>query len=76
MLCVSCKCTIFFRAGPIKCGSSRIFWGVGSFPAVAVAGLGDATSWSELDEINGIKENVRIAAAGNNVTNVFTSKCV
>ncbi|XP_037048700.1 cytosol aminopeptidase-like isoform X2 [Bradysia coprophila] len=49
--------------GPIKGGSSRVFWGIGPFPAVAVAGLGDAASWSELDEINGVKENVRIAAA-------------
>lgn len=54
-----------FRGGPIKGGSSRLFWGIGQFPAVAVAGLGDASSWSELDEINGVKENIRIAAAGN-----------
>lgn len=54
-----------FSGGPIKGGSSRIFWGIGQYPAVAVAGLGDASSWSELDEINGVKENVRIAAAGN-----------
>lgn len=55
----------FYSGGPIKGGSSRIFWGIGPFPAVAVAGLGDASSWSELDEINGVKENVRVAAAGN-----------
>lgn len=50
-------------AGPIRGGSTRIFWGLGSYPAVAVAGLGDASVWSELEEINGVKENVRIAAA-------------
>lgn len=31
---------------------------------MAVAGLGDAAaSWGELEEINGVKENVRIAAS-------------
>lgn len=30
---------------------------------MAVAGLGDASKWDELDEINGAKENVRIAAS-------------
>ena len=61
------KFFVFFitRAGPIKSGSSRIFWGLGNYPAVAVAGLGDPTgAWNELEEINGAKENVRIAAAG------------
>lgn len=57
----------FCRGGPIKGGSSRIFWGVGPYPAVAVTGLGDASTWNELDEINGAKENVRIAAAGNEI---------
>lgn len=59
-------CWIIYRAGPIKSGSSRLFWGLGPYPAVAVAGLGDSNDeWDVNDEINGIKENVRIAAAGN-----------
>ncbi|XP_062561028.1 cytosol aminopeptidase-like isoform X2 [Armigeres subalbatus] len=49
--------------GPIKCGQTRIYWDLGKYPAVAVAGLGDASKWDELDEINGAKENVRIAAS-------------
>ncbi|XP_055636608.1 cytosol aminopeptidase-like isoform X2 [Toxorhynchites rutilus septentrionalis] len=49
--------------GPISSGSARIYWDLGKYPAVAVAGLGDASKWDELDEINGVKENVRIAAA-------------
>ncbi|XP_050069645.1 cytosol aminopeptidase-like isoform X1 [Anopheles maculipalpis] len=49
--------------GPVKAGQTRIFWELGKFPAVAVAGLGDASKWDELDEIDGAKENVRIAAA-------------
>ncbi|XP_058821444.1 cytosol aminopeptidase-like isoform X2 [Topomyia yanbarensis] len=49
--------------GPIKCGQARIYWDLGKYPAVAVAGLGDASKWDELDEINGAKENVRIAAS-------------
>ncbi|XP_058445653.1 cytosol aminopeptidase-like isoform X2 [Malaya genurostris] len=49
--------------GPIKCGQARIYWDLGKYPAVAVAGLGDASKWDELDEINGTKENVRIAAS-------------
>lgn len=65
-------------AGPIKSGSARIFWGLGAVPAVAVAGLGDAAAaWGELEEINGVKENVRIAAAsgakallGNKITDI------
>uniref|UniRef100_A0A8W7K854 Cytosol aminopeptidase n=1 Tax=Anopheles albimanus TaxID=7167 RepID=A0A8W7K854_ANOAL len=49
--------------GPVKAGQARIFWNLGQYPAVAVAGLGDASKWDELDEIDGAKENVRIAAA-------------
>ncbi|XP_053694078.1 cytosol aminopeptidase-like isoform X2 [Sabethes cyaneus] len=49
--------------GPIKSGQARIYWNLGKYPAVAVAGLGDASSWDELDEINGSKESVRIAAS-------------
>lgn len=54
---------IFFSCGPIKCGQARLYWDLGKYPAVAVAGLGDASKWDELDEINGAKENVRIAAS-------------
>ncbi|XP_055612198.1 cytosol aminopeptidase-like isoform X2 [Uranotaenia lowii] len=49
--------------GPLKCGETRIYWDLGKYPAVAVAGLGDSTKWDEQDEINGAKENVRIAAS-------------
>lgn len=65
-------------AGPIKSGSSRIFWGLGPYPAVAVAGLGDATAtgWCDLEEINGIRENVRIAAASNVTINFSIGKLV
>lgn len=49
--------------GPIKCGQARIYWDLGKYPAVAVAGLGDASKWDCLDEINGVKENVRVASA-------------
>ncbi|XP_055547539.1 cytosol aminopeptidase-like isoform X2 [Wyeomyia smithii] len=49
--------------GPIKGGQARIYWNLGKYPAVAVAGLGDASKWDELDEINGAKENIRIAAS-------------
>uniref|UniRef100_A0AAG5CSU4 Cytosol aminopeptidase n=1 Tax=Anopheles atroparvus TaxID=41427 RepID=A0AAG5CSU4_ANOAO len=49
--------------GPVKAGQTRIFWDLGKYPAVAVAGLGDASKWDELDEIDGAKENVRVAAA-------------
>lgn len=52
-----------FSGGPIKSGTARLFWDLGDYPAVAVADLGDATSWNEMEEINGAKENVRIAAA-------------
>lgn len=54
-----------FSAGPISSGSSRILWGLGKYDAVAVAGLGNSADWHELDCINGKRENVRIAAAGN-----------
>lgn len=49
--------------GPIKGGQARIYWDLGKYPAVAVAGLGDPSKWDELDEINGTKENIRIAAS-------------
>lgn len=53
-----------FSGGPIAAGSSRIFWSLGKYDAVAVAGLGKSSDWHELDNINGKKENVRVAAAG------------
>jgi cytosol aminopeptidase len=53
----------FSSAGPIKNGQARIFWNMGEFPAVVVSGLGDATKWDACDEINGTKENVRIASS-------------
>lgn len=49
--------------GPLNCGKSRVFWGLGGYPAVSVAGLGNSSTWTELDEINGAKENVRVASA-------------
>lgn len=59
LLCFPC-----FSAGPIASGSSRILWGLGKHDAVAVAGLGKSSDWDELENINGKRENVRIAAAG------------
>lgn len=53
-----------FSGGPISSGSHRILWGIGKHDAVAVAGLGCSSDWDELDNINGKKENIRIAAAG------------
>lgn len=51
-------------AGPIKCGETRTLWNVGTCSAVSVVGLGDPkTDWHETDEINGVRENVRIATA-------------
>lgn len=51
--------------GPIGSGSQRTFWGVGEYTAVSVTGLGNAKEdWDSLEEIDGEKENVRIAAAG------------
>jgi cytosol aminopeptidase len=64
-----CKSIFFYSsplthsAGPVKNGQTRIFWNVGAFPAVVVTGLGDASKWDVCDEINGTKENARIAAA-------------
>uniref|UniRef100_A0A1B0D6G6 Cytosol aminopeptidase n=2 Tax=Phlebotomus papatasi TaxID=29031 RepID=A0A1B0D6G6_PHLPP len=49
--------------GPLKVGQTRILWNSSAqYPVVAVAGLGDATSWDVLDGLDGVKENVRIAA--------------
>lgn len=52
-------------------------WSLGNYAAVAVTGLGNSSSWDELDEINGDKENARIAAAtgaslliSNNITDI------
>lgn len=39
-----------------------MLYNLGSYPLVAVAGLGDATTWDVCDGLNGAKENVRIAA--------------
>lgn len=39
-----------------------MLYDLGSYPIVAVAGLGDANSWESCDGLNGVKENVRIAA--------------
>lgn len=51
--------------GPISAGSQRIFWGVGKHDAVSVAGLGNGKKdWDALENIDGERENVRIAAAG------------
>lgn len=51
--------------GPIGSGSQRTFWGIGEYTAVSVAGLGNGEEdWDSLEEIDGVKENVRIAAAG------------
>lgn len=55
----------FYSGGPISGGSQRTFWGVGNHAAVSVVGLGDAKSdWDELEKIDGVKENIRIAVAG------------
>lgn len=54
-----------YSGGPISVGSQRTFWGIGNHAAVSVVGLGDAKSdWDELEKIDGVKENVRIAVAG------------
>lgn len=52
-------------------------WSLGNYSAVAVTGLGNALSWDKLDEINGDKENARIAASvgaklliSNNITDI------
>lgn len=39
-----------------------MLWDLGSYPIVAVAGLGDKDSWDECDGLDGAKENVRVAA--------------
>lgn len=53
-------------------------WSLGNYSAVAVTGLGKASSWDKLDEINGEKENARIAASAgakllisNNITDIY-----
>ncbi|GAB0094553.1 cytosol aminopeptidase [Sergentomyia squamirostris] len=49
-------------AGPLKVGQTCILWNCSpKYPAVAVAGLGDATSWDVLDALDDARENVRIA---------------
>lgn len=45
----------------MKCGQSRVLYNLGSYPIVAVAGLGDPNSWDVCDGLNGAKENVRVA---------------
>lgn len=52
-------------------------YNLGSYPMVAVAGLGDPNSWDVCDGLNGAKENVRVAAgagvkalAGQKVTQI------
>lgn len=56
---------LFHSCGPIPGGSQRTLWGVGNHAAISVVGLGDAKSdWDDLEKIDGVKENVRIAAAG------------
>lgn len=57
---------ITFSCGPISCGSSRVFYNLGKHDVVAVSGLGNEADWDELENVNGKKENVRIAAAGGN----------
>lgn len=63
--------------GVIKNGDARVMWSLGNYAAVAVTGLGNSSTWDKLDEINGDKENARIAAAAgakalisNNITNI------
>lgn len=46
----------------MKSGQSRVLYGIGSYPMVAVTGLGDPNSWDVCDGLNGTKENVRVAA--------------
>lgn len=46
----------------MKLGQTRVLYNVGTYPIVAVAGLGDPNSWDVCDGLNGAKENVRIAA--------------
>ncbi|XP_059607411.1 cytosol aminopeptidase-like isoform X2 [Phlebotomus argentipes] len=50
-------------AGPLKVGQTRLLWNSSpKYPIVAVAGLGDAAAWDVLDGLDGVRENVRIAA--------------
>lgn len=57
--------SFIYSGGPISCGSQRTFWGIGNHAAVAVVGLGDAKKdWDDLEKIDGVKENIRIAVAG------------
>lgn len=61
----SCCCIFYCSGGPIGSGSQRLFWGVGNHAAISVAGLGNGKEdWDSLEMIDGVKENVRIAAAG------------
>lgn len=62
-----CFFSIFIcSGGPVSGGSQRTFWGLGNHEAVSVVGLGDGKNdWDALEKIDGEKENVRIAAAGN-----------
>ncbi|XP_055691240.1 cytosol aminopeptidase-like [Lutzomyia longipalpis] len=49
--------------GTYSVGQTRILWNTSpKYPVVAVAGLGDAASWDILDGLDGVRENVRIAA--------------
>lgn len=68
---------LFCSGEPLKCGQSRVLYNLGSYPIVAVAGLGDPNSWDVCDGLNGAKENVRVAAgagvkalAGQKVTQI------
>lgn len=60
----------FFSGGPIGNGSHRIFWDVsGKHEAIAVAGLGNgSTDWEALENIDGVRENIRIAVGGKLLT--------
>lgn len=50
--------------GPIERGQVRLYWGLtDSYNVVAVVGLGDENSWSQNDQINGLKEGSRNAAS-------------
>lgn len=69
-LCFICS------GGPVSGGSQRTFWGVGNHEAVSVVGLGDGKNdWDSLEKIDGEKENVRIAAAGNFTFNNLNVCC-
>lgn len=69
--------SIFFcSGGPVSGGSQRTFWGIGNHAAVTVVGLGDAKNdWDELEKIDGVKENIRIAVGGKHSIH-FENVCV